>query len=154
MRRLIACATLLCAMVATGPALAEEAPPMEPKAGAPEVGLDQLLRLPNSYDADVDRRSGATETEWRRRFREARQELADAEKRLAEIERELKETSQTSAGWSVAAPGAADPQASPLSLRLREEVKVQRARIEAANRRIRELEVEADLAAVPPEWRE
>jgi hypothetical protein len=129
--------------------------PQSPEAEtAPAVGLDQLLRLPNSYEADVDRRGGATASEWRARFDQTRKDLLAAQKRLVEAESELQEISSTSSGWAVAAPGASDPQASPLSLRLREEVRTQRTQIEEAGREIRALDVEADLAAVPPEWRE
>jgi hypothetical protein len=140
------------------PAIAEEPEPSNPTGQAvsepaPEVGLDQLLRLPNSFEADVDRRSGATASEWRSRFEAARKHLDDAKVRLDEIERELQQVSETTSGWAVAAPGSKDPQASPLSLRLRQELKQQRTMIDDAERRLRTLDVEADLAAVPQDWR-
>jgi len=154
MRLLTGCTTVLLTAALAGAVSAEDVPMTAREGAAPEVGLDQLLRLPNSYEADVDRRSGANESQWRTRFAEARQELADARKRLAEIEQELQNASQASSGWAVAAPGSTDPEASPLSLRLRQEVREQRDRIAEAERRLRQLDVEADLAAVPPEWRE
>ena len=41
-----------------------------------------------------------------------------------------------------------------MSFRLRQQVKDQRAEIVASERRLRALEVEADLAQVPSDWRE
>jgi hypothetical protein len=135
----------------TPPAEGDPAPSSSPAA---EVGLDQLLRLPNSFEADVDRRGGATASEWRTRFAGAREEIDQAKRKLTEIEQELGQISGSSAAWQVSAPGSSDPQTSPLSLRLRQEVREQRGAIDDAERRLRALDVEADLAAVPEEWRE
>jgi hypothetical protein len=158
MRFTTACTTALLVAAVAAAGGADEVPAEVPKPDAekapPTVELDRLLRLPNSYEADVDRRSGATASEWRARFQQARQEVSDAKERLAKVEAELQETSQSTASWAVAAPGARDPEASPMNLRLREELRAQRSSIEASERRLRELEVEADLAAVPPDWRE
>jgi hypothetical protein len=127
----------------------EPAPPP-----GPPVALDQLLRLPNSFEADVDRRGGATASEWKGRFAGVREEIEDARLQLARTEQELDQVSDSSSAWQVSAPGSNDPQTSPLSLRLRQQIKEQRARIDEAERRLRALSVEADLAAVPAEWRQ
>ena len=129
-------------------------PPAEETGEAPDVGLDDLLRLPTGYGAEMDRKGGATAPEWRARFEGARSQLADARKKLEQINAELDQMSGDSSAWSVAAPGSSDPQASPLSLRLRNEMKEQRGVIEQAERDLRALHVEADLAGVPDAWRE
>ncbi len=132
----------------------QDAPPPRSDEPAPDVDLDRLLRLPHSFESDVDRRGGATVSEWRARFESARTDLAEARKRLAKAEAELEKTSGTSSAWQVSAPGSSDPQTSPLSIRLREEIRSEREAIDGAERRLRALDVQADLAAVPPEWRE
>ena len=174
LRAVIPTALVLAAMaLAAGPvglATAEEGAPApapaeeidarpetvsDPEADpVPEVGLDKLLRLPNSFEADIDRRGGATATEWRLRFGKARDDVEEAEKKLTKAEEELGRISGSSTSWQVSAPGASDPQTSPLSLRLRQEIKAHRVEIKEAERELRSLDVAADLAAVPTEWRE
>jgi hypothetical protein len=58
------------------------------------------------------------------------------------------------AGWQMSAPGvqAMNPEDSPVSYELRQELRRQREEIERFERRLRELEVEAKLAGVPDEW--
>ena len=131
-----------------------DAKPEPPPLDGPLVALDQLLRLPNSFEADVDRRGGATASEWRTRFAEVREQIDDAKLQLARTEQELDQASSSSSAWQVSAPGANDPQTSPLSLKLRQSVKDHRAALDDSERRLRALNVEADLAAVPAEWRE
>ncbi len=120
----------------------------------PLVALDDLLSLPSGYQVEVERRVGATEAEWRDRFADARKNLEDAKQQLAKVQKELDEVSETSTAWQVAAPGSRDPQTSPLSLRLREEVRGQRRAIDIAERELRALAVKADLGSVPPQWRD
>ncbi len=127
--------------------------PRQGEDPAPDVGLDDLLRLPEGFGAGVTERGGATRLEWSSRFETARTDVAEARKRLEQLNAELDRTSESSSSWQVSAPGASDPQTSPLSMRLREEIKTQRSAIEEAERRLRSLHVEADLASVPPEWR-
>ena len=127
----------------------------EPDANTlPQVSLDDLLGLPSGYDALVERRAGATEAEWRDRFAAARKQLEDVKQRLSEAEEELDEVSQVSPAWQVAPPGSSNPQNSPLSLRLRGEIKGYRQEVELAGREVRALEVQAELASVPHEWRQ
>ncbi len=54
---------------------------------------------------------------------------------------------------SMAAPGA-QPTAenSPVSYKLRQDIRKYREEVGRAERRLRDLEVEASLAGVPPEW--
>lgn len=132
---------------------AQESSP-EP-AQAPAVELDRLLKLPDarSLEAPV-RRGGATRREWQARFQTALDELEQARSALASAQHELEELAGQSEQWQIGAPGA-DPGAaanSPLSYRLRQEIRRQREEVERSERRLRELEVEARLAGVPEEW--
>lgn len=131
-----------------------DASPDAAPSNAPVVALDQLLRLPNSFEADVDRRRGATASEWRSRFADVRAQIQEAKLQLARTQKELDQASDSSSAWQVSAPGSNDPQASPLSLRLRQDIRDRRAQVEETERRLRALEVEADLAAVPEAWRQ
>ena len=55
--------------------------------------------------------------------------------------------------WQMAAPGAkAGTETSPMSYRLRQELRRQREELASAERRLTDLEVEANLAGVPEEW--
>ena len=58
------------------------------------------------------------------------------------------------AGWQMGAPGVqvTNPEDSPVSHELRQEIRRQRDEIERLERRLRELGVEAKLAGVPDEW--
>ena len=148
---------LMAALVISATAFiasAEDAVVESAPDAVPQVALDDLLSLPSGYRTEVERRGGATQAEWRHRFAESRNKVSDAKGQLAKAEEELDQVSETSSAWQVAAPGSRDPQTSPLSLRLREEVRGQRRAIDFAERELRGLGVQADLASVPQEWRE
>ena len=53
----------------------------------------------------------------------------------------------------MSAPGTTTPENSPLSFKLRVEIKRRREEITQAERELRKLEIEADLADVPADWR-
>lgn len=141
-------------MVAAGGISAEGA------GGAPgPVGLDKLLKLP-SAGTPAPSRGGpvaAPDREtWEGRFRDARLELESAKARLAESQAQLERLAARSENWQVAAPGAqpgAGGEASPLSYKLRQEIRERREQVQAQEKQLRELEVEASLAGVPAEWR-
>ena len=132
-----------------------------PNSGAP--GLDALLRLPSGYDGQPLPQfvAGASEKEWRRRFRVTRSDLDEARKALEATKVELDGAAQQSGGsqWSVAPPGGggggggSSQSTSPLSFKLRQALKTNRIELEAAERSLRELEIEANLAGVPKSWR-
>ena len=63
-----------------GPGFAEEPAP----SGAPAIGLDKLMKLPDSYSAQaVERRGkGLSAEQWRDRFAGANRDLVRAEKDL------------------------------------------------------------------------
>lgn len=150
----ILAASLLVAAAARGE------PPSEPRASgtAPSGGsdLDRLLKLPSTLDYGYEKRGGATRAEWRARFDEARASLASAEEALAKAQDELAHTVGQSDAWNVAPPGLpaeATTEGGTDSFRLRQEVRRQRSEIARAQRRLRELEVEANLVGVPEDWR-
>lgn len=129
-----------------------------PQPGSGEPGLDDLLRLPSGFEAKEPGRpvAGASEEEWRRRFARAEKAIGEAQATLAETKRELDGLAGTggSSQWSVAPPGASEQQStSPLSFKLRQELARNREALDEAQRALRELRIEADLAGVPAEWR-
>jgi len=124
-----------------------------------DPGLDNLLQIPSGYLEPNGRTvAGAGESEWRRRFEKARKELTRAQKDLAKTKSELDKVAAGggSSQWSVAPPGASNaggPSTSPLSFRLRQELLRHREKLDSAERALKELRIEADLASVPVEWR-
>jgi hypothetical protein len=155
---LAAAGTCLAATPDEGPQDAAPGPPQvertAPGPAAETVDIDKLLRLPDGFGAEEDRRTGASPATWRNRFADAREDIEAAKKALAKSEKELESASGGSSTWQVSAPGSDSPQTSPLSFRLRQDVKEHREEIIRAERRLRALAVEADLASVPPGWRE
>jgi len=137
--------------------------PNRPRSKSPEgekVELDSLLRLPSGFGSASPRAvAGAGKSEWRRRFVKADRELLEARTSLNETKRELDEVALDggSSQWSIAPPGAGggepSPGASPLSFKLRQQLREDRDRIDAKKRALRELRIEADLAGVPKAWR-
>jgi hypothetical protein len=160
-RGLAALVRLAVCVTTAGPAAAEgeEAPKPGATPGAPAaapVPLEQLLRLPDSYAERVPppMRAGATQKEWQGRFRDARAKIDEARVALARVERELEETASESNAWQVAAPGQPPPtEASPLSFRLTQELKRRREDLASAEAGLQDLEIQANLAGVPEEWR-
>jgi len=144
----------LALAVAIAVAFAAVAAAEEP--ATPSVpGLDQLLKLPSTLDYGVERRGGATRSEWRARFAEARARLFEAETTLRLAQDELAQLGGESEGWTVgpAGLGAGGGSDAPLSFELRQQIKRADSELILAQSRLRELEVEANLAGVPSEWR-
>lgn len=129
--------------------------------GAESPGLDALLHVPSRFlEGDSSSVAGAGESEWRRRFDKAHEELDTARVLLERTKRELDGVAESGGAnqWSVAAPGGGAPSGgagstSPLSFKLRQELKSNRDRVDQAERSLRELRIEADLAGVPSTWR-
>lgn len=137
-----------------GVALASVAFAQAPRDGGP--GLDRLLRLPDSVEFSSELKGGATRSEWRQRFSDARAALAKAEAALAESQDKLAAAAGEKSEWQFSPPGVPARQPSEDSssnFSLREQVRRNRGEVDRAKARLRELNVEANLAGVPEEWR-
>jgi hypothetical protein len=149
---------LLAALLGAGSTLAvlgvyADEPADAPAANAP-AELDRLLKLPESGSYGVDRRGGLTRGEWRTRFLEVRKSL-DAEKEaLVASQAKLDDVAGSASNWQVApVPGLEPSPDAPLDYQLRVEIRRHKSEIQRLERKLRELEIEANLAGVPEEWR-
>ena len=123
------------------------------QSGGP--GLDRLLKLPDANEYSTEERGGATRSEWRQRFVEAHAAVADAEKSLEASQKKLGEAAGEKSDWQLTPPGvpAQSSEDSSSSYQLREQVRRQRVELDRAKGRLRELDVKANLAGVPDDWR-
>ncbi len=128
----------------------------EPEAELPTepVSLDRLLTLPAVLPIESSERGGLTRVEWSNRFEEADEEVTAAEAELEESLDKLSELVGKTSNWKVAAPGvqAAPSDNSPVNYGLRQEIRRKREDVARAERRRRDLIVEANLAGVPENW--
>lgn len=124
------------------------------RAGA-QADLDQLLKLPESMQYSSEKKAGATRNEWRSRFAEARTSVAEGEKALEKAQREQAAVAGSKSEWQFTPPGlpAQADDNSTTSFQLRQEVKRRRDEVDRARLRLRELEIEANLAGIPADWR-
>ena len=140
------------------------APTAPPTAGSepppPKVDIDRLLRLPTSYtsgsyDDGAPRQRGATASDWRRRFAEADEALDGAKRNLSDAQSKLEHTAADSAQWQMGAPGLGTPDAdhATVSYKLRAQIRTLRDELEVAEKKRKDLAIEADLAGVPDTWR-
>ena len=137
---------------APGPALGEGEPD-----GLPPVRLERLYQLPSQTIPRAPQNSPAAldREEWVERFRLAHSELDLATLELRAAQEELEGMAAVGESWQLAAPGAsAGAENSPVSYRLRQEIRRHRESQRAARAKLTELRVEASLAGVPPEWQE
>jgi len=159
-------AALLLWGLAGVPASAEDPGPV------PSVELDDLLRLPSGVVSpyEVDRRGGATREQWRSRLSDARDDVRAAKKALRASLDELDEMGGEQGNWKMAPPGlgqlqqkgpsgAASPDgnqstAVPLNYGLANSIRAQKQEVQRAERALRDLEIEANLAGVPEDWRQ
>jgi hypothetical protein len=82
-----------------------------------------------------------------------RRALEEEKRGLEASQRERDRIAGSADQWLLGPPGATRENA-PLDFRLRQEVARHRDEIERLEKDLKQLEVEADLANVPPEWRE
>ena len=161
---------LLIACAGAGPIRAEDpanspaelAPPPEGAAepaadpARPRPGLDSLLTLPGDRTYTVERRGGLTRGEWKAKFAEVHADLVAEHAALEDAERRMDEAAD-SGQWQVSPPIPGQQNANPgettLDFKTRQEIRRNRAEIERLERRLQDLEIEANLAAVPDDWR-
>jgi hypothetical protein len=148
--------------VADGHAQDAAAPP-SPTANAgaapaaePGVDLDRLLRLPSSSEFGAEKRGGATRGEWRSRFRSARADVDKSKKKLKELEGKLDEAAaESDSPWRFVPPGASSAGSENTeNFTLTEAIRREKKELQRAETHLRELEVEANLASVPDDWRQ
>jgi len=144
----------LCAAALLGWAAPAAAGDPAEDATAPTVDLDALLRIPSSVPAPaVERIAGATRKEWEERFEHARSDVDSARTSLDKAQRELEKLAAGSDAWQLAPPGApAGSETSPVSFKLREQIRRYREDLDRAEKAFTELRVQANLAGVPREW--
>jgi hypothetical protein len=136
-------------------------PPGVARAGSDEApaesaapGLDQLLKLPTGSEYGVERRGGLSRGEWRARFTELDTALASERQGLAQAEAKLDEAAGSASTWQVApVPGLQPSPDAPLDYQLRVEIRRRKSEIERLEKKLRQLEIEANLAGVPADWR-
>ncbi len=118
------------------------------------VTLDQLLTLPSALPVESGQRGGLTRAEWNSRFAEVEAEVETAKASLDESLDRLSELAGRAGNWKVAAPGvqAAVDGNSPVHYGLKQEIRRKREEVARAERRLRGLIVEANLAGVPENW--
>ena len=150
-RRLAAALLGACCALGPGGVRAEE--PVAPPAGEP-AELDRLLKLPESQSYGVDRRGGLSRGEWRTRFVEVRNALDAERKGLAAAQGKMDEVAGSASNWQMAPiPGMEPSPDAPLDYQLRLQIRKHRSEIDRLEKKLRELEIEANLAGVPEEWR-
>ena len=149
-------AVLLAQAIAADEAKAPEpgaAQPAQPAQPAPPVAYDALFRLPNDTNAQPRQGAAVDRKRWEERFAAVRGDLDGSRAQLAKAQTDLEALAHKSDTWQMAAPGA-QPTAenSPVSYKLRQDIRQYREEVGRAERRLRDLEVEASLAGVPAEW--
>lgn len=159
--RQLAAAVLGAGALALAPAAlaAEDAAPEAPatRPASSEAGgadLDRLLKLPEGQSYGVDRRGGLSRGEWRSRFLEVRTSLDGERRALAQAQQKLDDAASSASNWQMAPiPGMEASPDAPLSYELRLEIRRHKSEIERLEKKLRELEIEANLAGVPEDWR-
>ena len=127
----------------------------EGEAAPDEVSLEQLFKLPTAAPtrAGNPRVGGATRQEWEERFGVARTALEDAHEQLRAAQAALGEIAANTDSWQLTAPGAnVNSENSPLSFKLRQDIRRHREDIDRAEQAFSELRIEANLAGVPEQW--
>jgi hypothetical protein len=136
-----------------GAALRAEEPAPAPPGPKP-AGLDRLLKLPAGQSYGVDRRGGLSRGEWRARFIELRESIAGEKRGLAQAQLRLDEVASSTSNWQMAPiPGLEVSPDAPLDYQLRHVIRRHKSEIERLENRLSELEIEANLAGVPEDWR-
>ena len=127
-----------------------------------DVPLDRLLKLPPAQGeiGGIETRAGGTRAEWLARFAQARQDVETAHASLEATRSQIAEKAGEESAWRMGAPGVGNIGSAggnsadaPLDYKLTHELRRNREEVERAERQLQDLEVEANLAGVPVEWR-
>jgi hypothetical protein len=120
----------------------------------PVIALDKLLTIPSSVRIEVERRGGATRSEWRDRFVEAHGAVAEEKGNLEASLEKLSELASSGGNWKVSAPGsqASVDDTTPMNFGLNQQIRRDREAVERTERELLDLKVEANLAGVPEAW--
>ena len=152
--QLFALAVALVAGGAAGPARSQEEAPAAPSEQEQPAELERLLTLPGGQNYGVDRRGGLSRGEWRSRFTEIEDALTSERTALTEAEGRLDEAAGSASNWQMApVPGMQPSPDAPLDYQLRVAIRRHKSEIERLERKLKQLEIEANLAGVPTEWR-
>jgi len=132
-----------------------KAPPPPAAAPPPPVAYDALFRLPDDQHSKPGEGAAIDRKRWEQRFATVRGDLDGARAKLAKAQTDLESLAHKTDNWQMAAPGAQPTnENSPISYKLRQEIREDREEVSRAERRLRDLEVEASLAGVPADWRQ
>lgn len=132
-------------------AAAERAVESGPEAARPALSLDSLLTpRTGEWGLRETLRGGRDRESWRREFGDARAEVTQLEGQVDEVQEKLRAASAGS-NWSYAPAGAGEA-VDPEVMKLRSHLRRDRASLDSARARLRDLEVEASLAEVPDHW--
>ena len=122
----------------------------------PTVGLGQLLHLPKGYDAKAKQQGPrGTADEWRARYAAADRDIGESQAELQRLQGQLEQQAGKTTSWNLSAPGmsASSPDDVPMNFSLSQQIRIQKEKIEEQRRKRKMLDVEADLAGVPDDWR-
>lgn len=136
------------------PFVAAAAEDVEVEPPPRSVTLDQLLTLPSALPVESGQHGGLTRGEWSGRFAEAEAGVVAARAELDESLDNLSEVVGKASNWKIAAPGmqAGPSDNSPANYGLKQAVQRKREGVARAERELRDLIVEANLAGVPEDW--
>ena len=130
------------------------------QAGEEPVALDKLLKIPSGAAVgrvEAEKRGGRTRRQWQERYRIAHQEIEEAEESLSDTREALEERrSEESGQWKMAAPGIGDATSTsdaPTDYRISQQLRRDREEVARSDRALQDLDVEANLAGVPEDWR-
>ncbi len=122
-----------------------------PEPVRPALSLDSLLSpRTGEWGLKATLRGGRDRASWRREFEDARGEVTQLEGQVDLVQDKLRAASSGS-NWSYSPAGAGEA-VDPEILKLRSHLRRDRASLDTARARLRDLEVEASLAEVPDHW--
>jgi hypothetical protein len=121
--------------------------------GAP-LDLDKLLnpRVGEARPAAATKPGGKDRETWRKQFDDAYTEVRQLRAKVDESQRKMR-SAAGDANYSYSPTGGTETY-DPEVLKARAQIQRDRQSLEAAERRLRDLKVEASLAGVPPAWQQ